>query len=160
MPDPSPEVIRFKRNHFTTRLPVRFLYCPSHFWLSETSPGEWRVGLTAFATRMLGEIVELDFEVREGDAAAVGDVIGWIEGFKAVSDVFAAAGGEFGGPNPDAARDAERICRDPYGEGWLYSIRGQPDPRATDVGGYVEHLDRTIDAMLEKPWRSAEIGGP
>lgn len=157
MSDPSREVVRYKRNHFSTRLPVRFLYSPSHFWLLETDPGSWRVGMTAFATRMLGEIVEFDFEKEPGRRVKSGEVIGWIEGFKAVSDIFCVADGEFDGSNPEVVEDAEEICRDPYRSGWLYSIRGTPDPRATGVDGYVEHLDRTIDRMLEKPWRSAEI---
>jgi len=84
----SEDIVRFKRNHFSTRLPRNRLYCLSHSWLLEHAPGHWRVGLTGFATRMLGEIVEFDFEVSSGGTVAVADVIGWIEGFKALSDVY------------------------------------------------------------------------
>ncbi|HVR73848.1 MAG TPA: glycine cleavage system protein H [Planctomycetota bacterium] len=151
------EVIRFKRNHFSARLPIGYLYSLSHFWLHEESPGSWRVGLTSFATRMLGEIVELDFEVEAGKQVSVGDVLGWIEGFKAVSDIYSVAEGEFSGGNPIAAAGTDRVCSDPYGEGWLYRIRGKPDPGAVTVQGYIEHLERTIDKIQEKPWQSGEI---
>jgi len=115
--------------------------------------------LTNFATRMLGEIVEFDLEVEEGSGVQVGSVMGWIEGFKAVSDLYCVVDGEFGGSNPLAVEAAEIICNDPYGEGWLYSVRGNKDPQATDVEGYVSHLDSTIDRMLENPWRTVEVGG-
>ena len=158
MADVLGEVLPYKRNHFSARFPVRYLYCPSHFWLFESSPGHWRVGMTSFATRMLGDIVEFDFEVKPGGRVQVGEAIGWIEGFKAVSDVYSAVEGEFAGSNAEAADDVEAICKDPYGRGWLYSVRGDRDARATDIDGYVAYLDRTIDKMLEQPWRSEEIG--
>lgn len=153
----SGSAVRFKRNHFSTRLPRDRLYCLSHAWLREHAPGQWRVGLTGFATRMLGEIVEFDFEVTAGQRVEVAEVIGWIEGFKAVSDVYCAATGVFRDVNPAAADDPEIICRDPYGEGWIYSIDGEPDPQAVGVQGYVGHLDQTIDRMLEKPWTTGEM---
>jgi glycine cleavage system H protein len=153
---PGHEVVRFKRNHFSARLPVRFLYSPTHFWLFESEPGSWQVGMTTFATRMLGEIVELDFEVEEGREVNFGEVIGWIEGFKAVSDIYCIAAGRFGGANPKVMENTEIICSDPYGDGWIYRVEGSPDAQATDVAGYVAHLNRTIDKMLEKPWRPAE----
>ena len=52
----------YKRSNFVTHLPVDCLYSPSHFWLREIEPGRWRVGFTKFATRMLGEIVEVQWE--------------------------------------------------------------------------------------------------
>lgn len=160
MPDPNEEVVRYKRNHFAARLPRGRLYSPAHYWLQEYRPGHWRVGLTPFATRMLGEIVEFDFEVEEGGEVAVGDALGWIEGFKAVSDVYGAAAGVFEGVNGAALESCEVICVDPFARGWLYSVQGSPDPRATDVAGYVELLDRTIDRMQETPWTPSDLQGP
>lgn len=160
MSEVSREVFRYKRNHFSARLPVRYLYSPSHFWLFEWKQGHWRVGMTSFATRMLGDIVEIDFEVTTGSTVRVGETMGWIEGFKAVSDIFSVVDGEFGGNNEAAAENTEIICKDPFGAGWLYTVRGTVDSRATDVDGYVSHLDRTIDKMMEKPWRSSESFQP
>ena len=105
MPPDSDDTVRFKRNHFSTRLPRGCLYCLSHSWLREHAGGRWRVGLTGFATRMLGEIVEFDFEVSAGGKVEVADVIGWIEGFKAVSDVYCAASGVFSEVNPAAVEN-------------------------------------------------------
>ncbi len=154
------DTIPFKRNHFSTRLPQSYTYCLSHFWLLEETGGQWRVGLTTFATRMLGDIVEFDFEAETGKRVEVAEVVGWVEGFKAVSDVFCVAAGVFGEVNPQATENPELICKDPYDEGWLYSITGEPDPQAVDVHGYIAHLNTTIDKMLEKPWKSGAINKP
>ena len=148
------DLIRFKRNRFVARFPRQYRYSLAHFWLAEEEPGEWRVGLTHFATRMLGEIVEFDVEKPVGSQVKTGTVIGWIEGMKAVTDLFCVADGELLGMNPEALDDVERVCKDPYGSGWLYAVRGEPDPDTVDVQSYLDKLGETIDAMEEQPWRS------
>jgi glycine cleavage system H protein len=97
---------------------------------------------------MLGDMVEFDFKVQPGAVIEPGHVIGWTEGFKAMSDVYSAASGEFLGVNPALAAEITLIDHDPYGEGWLYQVRGRPDPGSTDVNGYIAVLDATIDTML------------
>ena len=145
----SSETVAYKRSRFSTRLPMAYRYTPSHYWLLEVEPGIWRVGFTKFATRMLGDIVEFDFKVQAGAAIEAGQVLGWTEGFKAMSDIYSAASGEFLGANPALAASITLVDHDPYGEGWLYRVRGAPDPRGTDVHGYIAALDATIDAMLQ-----------
>lgn len=148
------DLIKFKRNRFVARFPRQYRYSLAHFWLAEEEPGEWRVGLTHFATRMLGEIVEFDVETPVGETLETGTVIGWIEGMKAVTDLFCVASGELLGLNPEALEDIEKVCKDPYGSGWLYAVKGCPDPDTVDVEAYLEKLGETIDAMEEQPWRS------
>ena len=138
----------YKRSRFSSRLPVRYRYTASHYWLDEREPGIWQVGFTKFATRMLGEMVEFDFKIGSGAHIAVGQVIGWTEGFKAMSDIYSAASGEFLGPNPALAQNITLIDTKPYGDGWLYTVHGTPDPAHLDVHGYVAILDATIDKML------------
>ena len=50
-------------------------YSESHFWLQEQEPGTWRVGYTKFAMRMLGEPVEIDFELQPGSPVELGQVV-------------------------------------------------------------------------------------
>jgi glycine cleavage system H protein len=142
------ERISYKRARFSTRLPVGYRYTPSHYWLRRNEAGVWKVGFTKFATRMLGEMVEFDFKIEPGTRIEPGQVIGWTEGFKAMSDIYSAATGEFLGANPALARAITLIDHDPYGDGWLYNVRGEPDPRSTGVEGYIAVLDATIDIML------------
>lgn len=141
-------LLAYKRVRFSTRLPMDRLYTRSHYWLLEAKPGIWRVGFTKFATRMLGDIVEYQFEPAAGAPIGVGDKIGWIEGFKAVSDIFSVAEGVFAGVNPELGDDITFLESDPYGRGWLYSVEGRPEPEGVDVHGYVSILDATIDKML------------
>lgn len=143
------EELRYKRSRFTARLPMDRLYTPSHFWVQhDAATGVCRVGITRFAKRMLGDIVEFDFEINPGAAVEVGQVIGWIEAFKAVADLYCVAHGTFQGPNPAVLASAELIDKDPHGEGWLYSVTGQPDERAIDAPSYAKLLDGHIDKML------------
>ena len=145
----TPEVIAYKRSRFSTRLPKGRLYTPSHFWLGEESSGIYRVGFTKFATRMLGDLVEHGFTPKAGDSVDVGQTIGWVEGFKAITDLYCVLAGEFLGANPALAQDITLTDTDPYGEGWLYKVRGAPEPNSVDVQGYIEMLDLTIDKMLK-----------
>jgi glycine cleavage system H protein len=150
MPIDPQQTVYYKRARFTTRLPLSHRYDPSHFWLAEETPGVWRIGLTKFATRMLGDLVECRLNVASGERVIAGQTVGSIEGFKAVSDIYCVAKSEFAGGNIDLEQDPTLLDRDPYDGGWLYRVRGSPTELATDVAGYVDHLNRTIDRMLEQ----------
>ena len=84
-------------------------------------------------------------------------MVGWIEGFKAHSDLYCVGSGVFRAPNPDALKNSEVICKDPYSSGWLYRFEGKPDEGTVDVEGYMSQLETTIDKMLEKPWKSGDL---
>lgn len=150
MPEPS-KTIRFKHARFSTRLPADYLYTPSHYWLAPDPAvaNVWRVGFTKFATRMLGELVECSFDVKEGDQITAGDAIGYVEGFKAMSDLFNMIDGHFIEGNPALLADACIIRNNPYTVGWLYSGNGTPEESAVDVNGYVDILNATIQKMLD-----------
>jgi glycine cleavage system H protein len=144
----------YKRSNFVTHLPAECVYSPSHFWLAKVAEGRWRVGFTKFATRMLGEIVEVRLEKETGAALASGEIVGSVEGFKAISDLYSCAVGTFAGANPGLAADASAVGEKPYGEGWLYEVDGEPDGRCVPLEAYRQLLDVTIDRILEK--QSAE----
>lgn len=143
------DAISYNRCRFATRLPTDRIYTPSHYWLREIEPGLWRVGLTAYGTRLLGEIVEYEFTVRPGTAVDVGQTIGWVEGFKTLSDLCSVAAGEFLEANATLRGDITLLDSDPYEHGWLYQVRGQPEPSAVDARAYAAVLNQAIDAMLE-----------
>jgi glycine cleavage system H protein len=140
----------YKRSNFVTHLPVDCLYSPSHFWIAKSSGERWRVGFTKFATRMLGEIVEVRFEKNTGAPLVSGEIVGSIEGFKAISDLYSCAEGHFAGANPALAANVSLVSDEPYGAGWLYEIDGQPDSRCMPLEAYRSLLDTTIDRILEK----------
>ena len=139
--------IHYRRSRFATRLPADLLYTRSHFWVVEQEPGIWRVGLTKFAARMLGDIVDMGFDAAAGDEVELGSAVGWVEGFKARTDLFTVVSGRFAGGNPALDADIDLVDTDRYGRGWLYAVEGRPDPDACDVHAYVKVLDETIDRL-------------
>lgn len=143
--------VRYKHARFSARFPDNFRYSPSHYWMApvEGEPGVWRVGFTKFATRMLGELVDCEWQVTQGGAVESGQVVGWVEGFKAASDVYCVMNGAFEAGNPYLKQDACIVRTDPYEQGWLYSVRGEPEEGSVDVHGYIELLDATIKRMAE-----------
>jgi glycine cleavage system H protein len=112
--------------------------------------GVWRIGLTKFATRMLGDMVDHGFEVKTGASIAPGQILGWVEGFKAISDVYGFCAGEFVGTNPELQTNITLIHKKPYAGGWLYEARGALDDKCVDAEGYAAILNQTIDKMLEQ----------
>jgi glycine cleavage system H protein len=149
-PMSAPATSFYKRSNFVTHLPAACLYSPSHFWIAKIGGGRLRIGFTKFATRMLGEIVEVRFEKTPGASVGSGEIVGSIEGFKAISDIYSCANGTFAGSNPAISKDVEAVGKDPYATGWLYEIDGEPDDRCVSLEQYRALLDTTIDKILEK----------
>jgi glycine cleavage system H protein len=153
----TPTVL-YRRATFVTHLPVDYLYTPAHCWLARAEPaaaGRWRVGYTKFALRMLGEVVDVQWDCAPGQAVQPGDLLGTIEGFKALSDIYCAGRGHFAGGNPALAESLAPVNEQPYDAGWLYEFTGEPPAGALDVQGYRDLLDTTIDHILARQ-QSAE----
>jgi glycine cleavage system H protein len=142
---------RFKHSLFSARFPENFRYSRSHHWMSGEGceKGTWRVGFPKFATRMLGELVEAQWNVAKGEVIEPGQSIGMVEGFKAASDFFSVMHGEFSTGNPVLEVDACIVRSSPYLEGWLYEVRGESEEASLDIDGYIALLDATITKMQE-----------
>ena len=147
------DFVRYKHARFSARFPSDFRYSPSHYWMApvEGEDGLWRVGFTKFATRMLGELVEAEWSTKLGDAVEPGKEIGWVEGFKAASDLFCVMEGAFAGGNPELEIDACIVRSAPYTDGWLYAVEGPPEETSVDAEGYISHLDALIEKMQQDP---------
>jgi len=147
------QFVRYKHARFSARFPESFRYSLSHYWMAEdeNESGLWRVGFTKFATRMLGELVEAEFESVVGDSVSSGQQIGYVEGFKAASDLYCVMDGAFSGGNPILEEDACIVRSSPYVDGWLYAIKGSPETESVDVHGYIDHLNAIIEKMQQDP---------
>jgi glycine cleavage system H protein len=148
--DPT-RLLSYRRARFQTRLPIDRLYSGDHFWISPLGGGICRVGFTRFAARALGELVEHAWEVDPRAAVRPGQILGWVEGLKAATDIHSAATGTFVGGNGALPGDIGLIAADPYGRGWLYEVQGSPAPDLLDVHAYVRQLDQAIDRALGVP---------
>ena len=131
--------------------------------MSVTDPAPWLMPLTVqmngpvevtvtFETKLLSTVFcdGVPLVLKAGAPVKSGQIVGRIEGFKAISDIFCVVDGEFRGGNPALAGKHETIDHDCYGEGWLYEAAGKPDSLCLDADGYKNLLDKTIDKILEK----------
>ena len=102
-------------------VPPELRYTKEHEWL-RLEGDEATVGITAYATEQLGDIVfvELPEVGRSLDQFAT---FGVVESVKAVSDLYAPISGEVVAVNEALADRPELVNEDPYGAGWLIRVR-------------------------------------
>lgn len=81
-----------------------------------------RVGLTEVPCAFLGDVVFVELPPPGTDVVA-GERIGVVESSTAVCEVAAPVSGTVAETNPELETSPERITADPYGEGWLLSLR-------------------------------------
>ena len=123
------------------------LYTPDHYWLQQESPHVWRVGLTPWIVRMLGDIEAYRINIAPGAALKLNDALGTVEGLKAVVKLRAPVAGTFLHCNPMITGNPGTILQDCCGSGWLYLVQGTPDPETCDVAGYRQQLDESIETV-------------
>lgn len=95
-------------------------------------------------------MVDFSFDTKQGDKIEIGQILGWIEGFKAISDIYSVIAGSFHSVNPQLRTNITIINRDPYNSGFLYTATGEPDSKCMDVYNYQKHLDKIIEVLSAK----------
>jgi glycine cleavage system H protein len=100
--------------------PTDLRYTKAHEWV-RAEGDRWRMGITSFAAKQLGDVVFVELP-KVGDKAEQSEALGTIESVKAVSEIYAPISGTVAAVN-EALRDVpEAIYRDPHGEGWMIEI--------------------------------------
>lgn len=102
-------------------IPDNVLYTKEHEWIREEGDTAY-VGITEFAQKLLGDITYVELP-EEGREVNKGEDFCAIESVKAVSDVYAPAGGVIVSVNSRLAEDPGLVNRDPYGEGWICTLK-------------------------------------
>ena len=103
-------------------LPGDLKYTKDHEWVRVEEDGTVKVGITDHAQNALGDLVYIE-PPEVGASVAAGDSCSVVESVKAASDVYSPIGGEIIAANEALADAPEIVNRDPYGEGWLFSMR-------------------------------------
>jgi glycine cleavage system H protein len=111
---------------------------PSPSELKYTKEHEWvrldgdvgTVGITDYAQDQLGDIVFVELPA-EGKAVKQMEKFGEIESVKAVSELYSPVTGEVVEANTALAGSPQLVNDDPYGDGWMLSIR-LSDPGEVD----------------------------
>lgn len=101
--------------------PANFRYTKDHEWI-QVSGAFATIGITDYAQHALGDVVFVELP-KPGAKLKAGAVLGTVESVKAVSEVFAPAGGEVTEVNSDLANSPEKINQDPHGAAWLVKIK-------------------------------------
>ena len=100
--------------------PENIRYTSEHEWI-RVEGDEAYVGITDYAQSELGEIVFIDVPT-EGETVAQGEVFGFIEAVKTVSDLNMPVTGEVLEITGALDAQPELVNNDPYGEGWIIRI--------------------------------------
>lgn len=115
--------------------PNNLRYARTHEWFD---PETNHMGISAFAVGHLGDVVEVDLSVDEGDMVDAGDEVGNIESVKTASPIYAPVSGRVIAVNGDLADAPELLNDAPYTDGWILEI----EPTAND------DLSDLLDATL------------
>jgi len=113
--------LTFLMGKYEARLPGDRRYARNHMW-GRPADGRLRFGFTSYAVRLMQDVYFLDWSVGAGDAVKPGQQIGHIETSKAVSDLFAPAGGTITAFNAELLKDPSAINVDNHGAGWLFEM--------------------------------------
>jgi glycine cleavage system H protein len=101
-------------------LPDDRRYSREHEWIRPEG-AEGIIGLTEFAVSELGDIVYVELPV-VGASLTQFASFGVVESVKAVSDLFAPAGGTVVEVNESLRAEPELMNREPHGAGWICRI--------------------------------------
>ncbi len=122
-------------------IPAELRYTEAHEWVRDDGD-VITIGITDFAQDQLGDVVYVDLPA-PGSVLEGGQAFGEVESTKSVSDLFAPVSGEVVDRNEELDERPEQVNDDPYGAGWLLTIR--PRDRADleqllDAGAYEKVL--------------------
>lgn len=119
-------------------IPEDLSYTKEHEWVAEQEDGVTvTVGITAYATEQLGDVVYV--QVPEvGSTVTAGDAVGEVESTKSVNDIFSPVTGEVVEINTAVLDDPSLLNSDPYGEGWLFRVEVEEAGPLLDAARYEE----------------------
>jgi glycine cleavage system H protein len=103
-------------------VPEDLRYTAEHEWARTEADGTIQVGITDYAQDALGDVVFVSLPA-VGTQVAPNDVLGEVESTKSVSEIYAPFAGEVVGRNDELAEHPELLNSDPYGAGWIVSLR-------------------------------------
>lgn len=106
-----------------SHIPDNLVYTAEHEYVARTSdPSIVRIGITDYAQSELGDVIFVDLP-KPGSHLTSHQAFGTIEAVKAVSELYSPVAGEVAEINSALESDAALVNRDPYGEGWMVTLK-------------------------------------
>ncbi|TVQ35308.1 MAG: glycine cleavage system protein GcvH [Wenzhouxiangella sp.] len=126
-----------------SEIPSDLRFSESHEWVSQEEEGVVKVGITDHAQEQLGDLVFVELP-EEGATFGQGDACAVVESVKAASDIYSPVSGEVVAVNDALVDGPEIVNNDPYGDGWLFSVRLDDADELNnlmDADGYRDHTE-------------------
>ncbi len=101
--------------------PAGLRYTKEHEWTRDDGE-RVTVGITDYAQEQLGDVVYVDLP-GAGTQVERGQPFGEVESTKSVSDLYAPVSGTIVERNEQLEERPELVNEDPYGAGWMVTIR-------------------------------------
>lgn len=124
-------------------IPPDLRYTKEHEYVKTTSdPAVVQIGITDYAQGELGDVVFVDLP-KAGTTFAKMSVFGTIEAVKAVSELYCPVAGSVVEANAALEGDPAVVNRDPYGDGWMITLRVQNPAELRDLltaAQYTQHI--------------------
>jgi glycine cleavage system H protein len=115
-----------------SNVPENLVYTAEHEYVARTGdPNVVRVGITDYAQGELGDVIFVRLP-KPGERLEAHQAFGEIEAVKAVSELYSPLAGEVAEINSRLDQDAGVVNRDPYGDGWMITLKLS---KADDVKG-------------------------
>jgi glycine cleavage system H protein len=106
-----------------SNVPDDLVYTKEHEYVAKTGdPAVVRIGITDYAQGELGDVVFVNLP-KPGEKVDGHQSFGTIEAVKAVSELYAPLAGEVVEVNGALESDPAVVNRDPYGDGWMITLR-------------------------------------
>jgi glycine cleavage system H protein len=112
-------------------VPEHLQYTETHEWL-RLDGATATVGITDHAQAELTDIVFVELP-KVGTALTAKQAAAVVESVKAASDIYSPIGGTVAEVNTKLESDPGLVNRDPYGEGWLFTL-------SVEAGEQIENL--------------------
>lgn len=139
----------FAMGEFTAWFPKDRLYGKNHMWILDRGGGRSRLGLTAYAVRLLQDVYFLDWTVDIRASLSSEKSIGSIESKKAESELYVPSNGTLATINDEVLDEPTLINAEPYDDGWLIEMDRMDQGPLMTPEQYAEHL--------VKAWKVAEV---
>jgi glycine cleavage system H protein len=111
-------------------IPANLTYSKDHEWV-RADGDTVTVGITEYAQDALGDVVFVEIP-EQGSTVTAGESFTEVESTKSVSDIYAPVSGTIVAVNDALEGEPELLNSDPYGDGWICSIR-MSDPAELDA---------------------------
>lgn len=144
-------------------VPEHLFYTKDHAWVLIEEGRSVKIGITDYAQQMLKEITFV-YLPEQNATFESSDVFGTVESIKAISEIYSPFSGTIVEINEKLRGKPRIINEDPYGEGWIVTLRPSrleeetkllvtPEQYAT----YLKNMIKIDTDLLIFRWREKNV---